>query len=293
MSEGSAPGMSRGASPARKRPGRQAKTLDDFECGDVRHWRRGCRSPKCVEAQRIYNKRSRLGDLYGHQRLVDATEVKAHLRRLHSQGVSWDTVAELAGGIHRSSVHHMLKSDRVHEETVRAILAIPADLEGTNGGRVPIEPAQRRFRALRRAGWTFERIATFTGVPKSTVEGVTNFDREHTSAGVQMRVTRSFDGIAARSAPWAVGGARARLARSRSVRLDWVPLWVWEDADDPGSGLRFDPRSRVVEVVDGVRWIADCGGDRRDVADRFHLTWPEVTRLHREAGVEPPEVWRT
>jgi len=293
VSEGSAPGMSRGASPARKRPGRQAKTLDDFTCGDVRHWRRGCRSPECVEAQRIYNKRSRLGQLYGRQRLVDATEVKAHLRRLHAQGVSWDTVAEFAGGIHRSSVHHMLKSDRVHEETVRAILAIPADLEGTNGGRVPIAPAQRRLRALRRAGWTFERIATLSGVPKSTIEGVTNFDRVHTSVGVRMRVARSFDGIAARSAPWACGDKRAQLARARAVRLDWVPLWAWEDPDDPGSGLRFDPFSRVVEVVDGVRWIADCGGDRRDAVDKFHLTWREITRLHGEAGVEPPEVWRT
>jgi hypothetical protein len=256
--------MSRGASPARKRPGRQAKTLDDFTCGDVRHWRRGCRSPECVEAQRIYNKRSRLGQLYGRQRLVDATEVKAHLRRLHAQGVSWDTVAELAGGIHRSSVHHMLKSDRVHEETVRAILAIPADLEGTNGGRVPIAPAQASVACAAPGGVDVRADRHAVGGAEEHDRGVTNFDRVHTSVGVRMRVARSFDGIAARSAPWACGDKRAQLARARAVRLDWGRCGRGRTRTIPGRGCG-STRSRGWS-----RWSTVCGGSR--IAEAIGVT---------------------
>lgn len=226
-----------------------------------------------------------------HPIRVDAGPLKAHLVVLRDSGMPWSAIAA-AANMDRANAQKLMDVKRVDPGVFKTLMAVEPVAGGSNGPRVPAVGTVRRLRSLRRAGWTFECLAARTGLPKSTLSHLAVEARETTYRGIERIVTGAYPSLALESAPRTVPAGRAHKARQLSLWRDWIPLWAWEDPDDPAAGWRFDPHSRVVEVVDGTRWAADCGGARRYVTDKFLLPWGEIVRLHKVAGVPVPEVYR-
>lgn len=131
-----------------------------------------CRCQECRRAWNAYMREQRARAKAGHvvPRVSNDDELRAHLRKLHASGASWNAIARRVG-VATKSVQEIARGTylTVNAELRRQLFAIaPTQLNQ----RVPIVLASSRVRALQRMGYTVERVARMAGLSSTFISRV-------------------------------------------------------------------------------------------------------------------------
>lgn len=221
---------------------------------------KGCRCRKCTSAATRAVTLGRLRAAEGRSRqLVDAGPVRAHVLKLHAQGLPFTSIAELAGIASRTVellVHGEPVKDRpptraVTEKTAKALYAVRAN-QVTWKTRTLAVGSQRRLQALAVAGWPAPYLAPRIGIThdhlKRLQRGVTG---STVYAGTARTIAAVYDEL------WdvdpvtaGVPAEKAKQIRTNAQRYGWLPAAAYDDdlIDLPDDLLADALRTRVADM---------------------------------------------
>lgn len=229
---------------------------------------RGCRCPRCTDAQRRYNARRDRLIAYGQwQPYIDAEPVRQHLRTLQAAGLGWKRAAVLAGIspstlsklLYGDRIRGMAPSKRVRPATAAAVHAVHADLDTlADKACTTAAGTRRRMQALSCLGWSFTEQARRIGWT------VQNYSALQTRTQVIARTARLvrdlYDELSMTPAPDTPGATRARRA---AANRGYLPPLAWDDdlIDLPDGDLaaELDRRASVMDDEE----IRRCSKARR------------------------------
>lgn len=266
---------------------------DKLQCGDYRKAWRGCRCDDCRAAAVQYRKTMQYLADTGVATTYPIAPVQQHIERLQAGGMS-DRQVAFNAALDRSTVSKIRVASstaRVHRQTAAAILAIPVGTPPDDDDLVPACGANRRLQALRLRGWSKDVICAETQMSRPALDDKLARPRKRLRMHMDRAVRDAYERLSVRNAIDECGLNVASRARIAAVAHGWLPLWVWCDPDDPGSGTSvIDRAPRMLYVVDTTCWMAAVGASRREIEAMCGTDWRSVHRFFQRAGVDIPEV---
>lgn len=133
-------------------------------------YRAGCRCLPCRAANSNYETSRAAARRRGESNgLVDAKEVRRHLKKLSKRGVGRDTVAEITG-ISATTIDLYRRGERTQLRAMRAraILAISLDTVANDAMLIPATKTWERIRWMLNEGFTRSEIARRLGSKAAT-----------------------------------------------------------------------------------------------------------------------------
>lgn len=260
-----------------------------------------CRCNDCREAATSYERNRRRKTLYGrydHGR-VDAEPVRAHLRQLMADGISYKQVAKLSG-VSLSAVGAVLYGrherghgpyPRVHRTTAEKILAVHVSLENMADGRcIDATGTLRRLQALVAIGWSQSRLGREIGVEPG------NFNRVIRSPQCTVGTAKAVRALYDRAwnqpqtgTDWHSKAAASR-ARNYAKAHGWAPPLAWDDEtiDDPATVPAVFEESSLVhgeERIDDIEFLIRSGTGQAEILSRLGFnTMGALERLCQRYG---------
>jgi hypothetical protein len=146
-----------------------------------------CRCDDCRRANREYARQRAEAQARGEWNgLVDAAEVRAHLRALSRQGVGYKSVAD-ACDVSRTTLAKVLSGSKrtVRKTTAERVLAVDGEA-AADGAHVSAAPLWRLVREMRAAGVTLREMAERLGRKHRSLQ----FGRRWTEAASLLEVRR-------------------------------------------------------------------------------------------------------
>lgn len=262
-----------------------------------------CRCLPCRDAACAYERHRLRQRAYGRwDHRVDAEPVRAHLRYLMANGVSFKQAARLAS-VSLTTTSQVLygRHDRRGGEPPRTcaanfaakILAVrPDPWQLTDRSRVDATGTRRRVQALVAIGWSQQVIANRVGVDRS------NFDmrsRPMVTARLARAIRDLYDELWNVTPPQETQHQRISVARARghAQRYAWLPPLAWDDdtIDDPTAqpdvvtvaagrqgGAKLPP-------ADELAWLLEQGETTSTIALRYRVSPAAVVTALRRAAV--------
>jgi ribosomal protein L17 len=195
-----------------------------------------CRCPLCTKAAAQYNKMRVVRRHQGTwQPFTDAAPVRQYVTTLHAAGVSWNTVATLAG-VADTTIRALMTAGRPTIRTAAAakILAVRPTLDDLpDWGKVDATGSRRRIQALMVAGWSAQLLARLLGVDRSMLRKMMT---RPTVRVYNARAIRDLFAAMWNQFPLAEGRyerAVANRTRRYATSRGWVSALAWDDIDDP------------------------------------------------------------
>lgn len=244
-----------------------------------------CRCAGCREGRRVYEadrlKRHRYGRF--EDRYVDATPVRAHVKRLQAAGMGWKRISEVSGVGH-TAISQLIygrkgvESDprkgqtlkRIDRDKAAKILAVrPTPATLAREAHVPALGTHRRVKALARMGYSQQRVAAMIGMSRPNFGRMMRSERIENATALKIaRVYRDCWNVA----PSAVSRyEQAWIDRTKADALarGWAASLDWDNIDlDPLNPI--ERREQIVALrAEGLshQRIADrIGVHRRTVA---------------------------
>lgn len=249
---------------------------------------RGCRCPRCTEAQRRYNSRRERLILYGRwEYMVDAEPVRRQVHRLRAAGLGWKRVASLAGVsistvsklLYGSPTRGMGPTKRVRPATAAAILAVHADLD-TLADKACTDAAgtRRRIQALARLGWSLGEQARRVGWTHQNYAALQT--RTQVIARTARLVRGLYEDLSMTPAP---DGPGVERARREAARKGYLPPLAWDDdlIDLPDAELDAELERRAAAMDDDE--TTRCNSARHHHGDRSPLVMAGAREYGRRA----------
>lgn len=204
-----------------------------------------CRCTPCTEGAADWERRRRLDAFIGAPpRVLDSTEVRAHLAELQAAGIGYKRVAVLAG-VTSTTVARLIRQPnpqrRVRPEVAERILAVTATLDAASPGAVVDATGMvRRLQALHVMGWSRRELSDRLGVYHNALAAAHRTG--HASARLVRAVRALHDELWDQAPPTDTWRERASATRVRAWATDqgWAPSMAWDDEtiDDPQARPR-------------------------------------------------------
>ena len=161
--------------------------------GDRIRYRAGCKCVPCRAANSNYETTRAAARRRGESNgLVDANEVRKHLKKLSRRGIGRDTVAEITG-ISSTTIDLYRRGQRTQLRAMRAkaILSISLDTVANDAMLVPAAKTWEKIRWMLREGFTKSEIARRLG-SKATVPAL-QLNKSQITAKNAMRVEKLYN----------------------------------------------------------------------------------------------------
>lgn len=193
-----------------------------------------CDCRDCYLVVSRYDKQRRLDMARGIEKQVDAGPAREHIQMLTQAGVSWRSIAQVAG-LSRDQIRFIGTVNRkgevvekIYPKTEAAILSVDWE-PAYYHGKMPAIGVKRRLRALLYMGHTFGEVAAELNMSE------TQINKYHRTSGNLMAATvLKVDGVYRR-----LGMIPGTCTRNRflAYRNDWAPPMAWDDVliDDPAA----------------------------------------------------------
>lgn len=213
-----------------------AKAAEDFEHGDHRRYRRGCRCTKCKAGANRRNIKNRYLRQTGRATLRPTDRAADHLLLLRAAGLNDKEIQKRTRSCPDVMYRILRREGVIHAHTETRILSVPVPApSGTSSNRayIPGHGTVRRLRALVAAGWYQAELARRLGKQKENLKQI--IDRGETGQVAQYvadEVRALYTELSAQK-PEAHGVARiyAERARKMAVTRGWAPPEYWDDDD--------------------------------------------------------------
>lgn len=263
-----------------------------------------CRCRSCRDANTAAERERGRQKLYGrYDKLVDASDVRAHLQELMAAGMGWKRVAAVAGvatgtvypilyGRHLDDPghpEHRPPRKQITREVHDKLMAVELDLAG--GALVDGTGTARRLQALVALGWSHSRLAVRLGILPTNLGPTIHGTRRATAAterAVRELYAELWNQEPTAANRWEQTGITS--AKRYAVRHRWVPPMAWDDdtIDDPEATPFVDEfRERkqrpAIEVVEDLEFLLDQGVTRRQIPARLGLTDSGIDNACRRA----------
>lgn len=151
------------------------RAAEDFEHGDHRRYRRGCRCTKCKAGMNSQNIRNRYLRQTGRAIMRPTDRAANHLLILRAAGLK-DREIQKQASICPDVMYRILRREGViHARTETRILRVPVPAtDGPSGSRayIPGHGTIRRLRALVAAGWFQAELARRLGKDKENLKQI-------------------------------------------------------------------------------------------------------------------------
>jgi hypothetical protein len=206
-----------------------------------------CRCCACREANREAARRRRRAIAYGRwQPYVDASPVRAHVKRLRDAGLGVERIIEVSK-VGSGTVRQLIYGDRrtgavvrrVRPTTAARLLAIDPDRATPAGGCVTDSTgARRRLQALLAAGWSLPRLAQQVDQQVHSLRKILR--RESIRTATFRRIADVYAELEMVIPPQSTVGQQREVveARTAGTKFGWPPPLAWDDIDaDPGPAL--------------------------------------------------------
>lgn len=211
----------------------------------------GCRCPDTLAVHdfRMAKKRRRhrqqqLG-LYTPDVLIDAGEVRAHIKKLVKAKNRPERIAEIAG-VSLSGLNKIRSgTGKVRTSTAERILAFQGDIAASvRAGDVPALATTRRLQALAALGHTAVAIAEYATVPADTkdrasylrsraslLKRIRSGEHKGTDPQIEADVIRAYDALwnAAPDRSHKNRAAGSTLMAKRAAQMGWLPPMYLDD----------------------------------------------------------------
>jgi hypothetical protein len=274
---------------------RPAIPAEEFDHGDPRRFRRGCRCDDCRAGERRRRRTSNYLCATGRRTNREPQAASRHVHALRRAGMN-DGQILAAAGICPDVLYRLLRGGRISASNERKILAVPvaAPARVDRPGRYLVDGTgtRRRLRALTVAGWTSTAIGDRLGVTREFVNELTNREQGGVHARTAGRVREMYLQIWDQRPedhgvlPWVA----QRLRRSAAAR-GWHPAAAWDDIDDPQDQPQLgDTQLRREAIVEDTAELAAQGLPREAIAARIGVAWNTVQQAHIRCGVPVPAV---
>lgn len=244
-----------------------------------------CRCEPCREAATAYERNRRRQTLYGRYDVgrVDAEPVRAHVRYLMENGVSYKQVAKLSG-VSLSAVGALLYGrperghapyPRVAKSTADKILAVRPSLAGMADGRnIDATGTHRRIQALVAIGWSLARIGQRIGISPTNMSSFMRTGQ--CSAGKAKAVRELYNELW--NSPQSGAEQRSRISANRAKNYakaqGWLPPLAWDDEtiDDPAaqpSVFEETPMVHGEERIGDIEFLIRTGAGQTEILSRL------------------------
>jgi len=247
-----------------------------------------CRCAPCRAANSRRKKNGIASAQAGRKAMVDASRVRAHVKRLRVAGMSRPQIAALAG-VSATTVTSIVNGHRqvITRPVAARLLTIEASDPVT---RVLVDPTgtQRRLQGLVRAGYSLSSLGAQLGWTTSNVSRVAT-TQTHVFASTRAAVAHLCDVLATVPPPAqtvAQRGAVTRAQRYAQAR-HWAPLTAWDDdtIDDPDAKPAIDSQRRL-SIREQVLELLEIGVSVTEIPARVGK--PNLSRVM--SGVRDPEL---
>jgi hypothetical protein len=242
-----------------------------------------CRCDECREANRVYAQGLRRTNLYGRQRLVDATPAREHLLELSRAGMGWKAAAAAAGvpfstaggilfGAHPddpSHRDHRKPRQRITRDAEAKILAVRLQL--ADGANVDATGTRRRLQALVTLGWSVSALGRRLG--KTSANMFTTLESEQVLEATRRRVAALYDELWDVPAPTSTRHERTSATRAKryAAAHGWAPPLAWDDdeIDDPDARPQGLPEATpALSVTEQVVELLEIGYSVTEIPSR-------------------------
>jgi hypothetical protein len=233
---------------------------------------------------------------------ADATPVRAHVEKLHADGMPYALIARLAD-VDPIQIRRIRGTagarivTKIRTDTAEALLAVRLNYSHLPAkSAVPGQGTRRRIQALRAIGWPSYAIADLAGIGQRTIyEALLN---THVRAATHRAVASLYEVLHDQD-PAQHGVARGIIRRGQrhANQQGWALPTAWTDIDlddqpDPRARTvvysRLAPGDRSRAVVENTAELARLGVVRQEIAQRIGITWDSIERTHIRAGVPLP-----
>lgn len=278
---------------------RPAIPAGEFEHGDARRYRRGCRCTKCRAGMNASNIRRKYLRDTGRSIHRPVEKARQHIVQLRAAGLT-DAEIRQQANLSPDPLYRIMRGHgTIHLRTEQRILAVPvpAASEPTPcRAHVPELGTLRRLRALVADGWTAAELARRLDHRR---ENMHQLLRPRPTGSVTMtiadKVARLYADLHA-LAPEEHGVSRyyAERARALAAAQGWAPSAYWDDEDFdnpefepalPGS-LRRNEQGAVRRAE--VEHLASFGLGHEEIAARLSMSPSYVRDIVRELRTDRP-----
>jgi hypothetical protein len=268
---------------------------DDFQHGDPKRFRRGCRCTDCTAGERARRRKSNYLAATGRNPIRDPQRAVKHITALRAAGMT-DLQICATSGVCNDVIYRALRGGQIHTRNEQKLLAVPipaAPIDKAVAWRAREDGTgtRRRLRALAVMGWPSTAIARRLGVTREHVNDLTNRD-----GGVQTRTVKRIREVYLqlwniRPEDHGVLPYVARQTRERATAKGWHPAAVWDDIDNPAEEPKYGLQSpRQSAIVEDAEELARHGLTREAIAQRLGVSWGTVLKAHHRAGTPVPEM---
>lgn len=253
---------------------------EDFEHGDPKRYRRGCRCTKCKAGQNTRNLQLRYLRQTGRGLQRPADKAANHVLVLRARGLNDRTIMRKAEVCPDVLYRIMRREGTVHVTVERRILSIPvpAKVAGPTTSRayIPALGTHRRLHALIAAGWHVAELARRLGKDRENLGPVVN---QQGSGKVAMFLADQVRHLYAelhnqRPEDHGVPAAYAERARRMAAARGWLTPGYWDDDefDNPDFVPATAATPRYIELAENGLEIEADGHTRQQAADRLGVT---------------------
>ena len=256
-----------------------------------------CRCDDCREANRVQAEKRRRQHMYGRDRLIDATPVRAHILELSRQGMGWKRVARAAGvaesttcgllfGIHPDDpTHpdHRPPRKKINRDAAAKLLAVRAQL--ADHAVVDATGTTRRLQALVTLGWTVTALGRRLG--KTSANMFTTIDSPRVLEATRRRVAALYDELW--NCPPVAITRHERTSATRAKRYaaahGWAPPLAWDDdtIDDPSATPQGVATAPVrLSITTQVAELLEIGYSVTELPSRLGRSHKDITSAIRD-----------
>lgn len=234
---------------------------------------------------------------------TDAAPARAHIERLHADGMPYVLISRLSGIPNgeisriRGTVGKRARTERIRPATARALLGVQLHFSHLpDTAHVPAKGTRRRVQALRALGWPPYVLVALTGLgPRSMY---TILVEENVLVATHRTVSALYEDLRDQDpVTYGVDPAIARRGRRYAARQGWAVPAAWTDIDSdeaPDRKVRrldFDKPAkgdRSLVVIEQTAELAANGVPRDEIARRIGISWNAIEKAHERADVRVP-----
>ena len=186
-------------------------------------YRDGCR---CEFCQKAHTRRLKVYRLNGPSSM-DPSDVKAHLLKLRSSGITENQISS-AAGVGKATIGRIINdrnsSNRMMKSTARKLLAIKIQ-DITPEGYFNVIPYQRKLQALVAIGWPRYILQEMIPTNESNMYDILHENRQYILADTARKIDAVYNKIS-------MQGGNSEQSKEYAFRKRWLPPLAWDDIED-------------------------------------------------------------
>lgn len=253
---------------------------EDFDHGDPRRYRRGCRCQQCKTGQSLRNRQLRFLRQTGRSTRRTPDKAAQHLLQLRSRGLSDKKIQQLTKSCPDVMYRILRREGSITYTVERRILSvpIPEPTSQLSESRVYIPGlgTRRRLQALVAAGWPPAELARRLGKER---ENLGQIIKQKDCAQVAMYIADQVDRLYAElhnRNPEAHGVTPfyARRARQMAADRGWYApgWWDGDEFENPDYQPVVTKTPRYIALAEDCLELERQGYTREQIAERLGVT---------------------